>query len=123
MANEFSMSFQVSLTNGTLKDQYSSGTLAANQSTAALVRNVQSIVHTPSHTALDLGSVSSCGYAVFVNLDASNYIEIGTDVTGTFAPFAKVDAGKAIMLKLATNAPYALANTATVKLFYIIYAA
>lgn len=122
MANEFSLQFQISLTNGTLKDSYTSGGMSSNQTTAALVRNVQSILHT-AHAALDLGSVSTPGWAVFVNTDASNYIDIGTDATGSFVPFARVEAGKAIMLKLATAAPYAKAAVATVKLFYIIYEA
>jgi hypothetical protein len=60
--------------------------------------------------------------AVFENLDANNYIEIGIQVTGTFYPFLKLLAGKqAGPMWLGTAAPYARANTGNVKLFYIMY--
>lgn len=122
MANEFSYQFQINLTNGTLKDGYTSSGMASNQSTAALVRNVQAISNA-AHSALDLGSVVTAGFAVFVNLDATNYIDIGVDVAAAFVPFARVEAGKGILVKLATAAPYAKSSVAPANLFYIIYAA
>jgi hypothetical protein len=124
VSNEISYQFQILLNNGTLKDQYASGSISATQSVAALVRNVQSIADTP-HTALDLGSVGTLGtpgFAVFQNLDVTNFIEIGIDVTGAFCPFMKLKPGEQGMLRLGTAAPYAKADTAPVKLFYVIYA-
>jgi hypothetical protein len=120
MANEVAYQFQITLNNGGLKDQYSSSSVTADQSTAALVRNVQTI-SSVSHAALDLGSLTTPGFAVFQNLDATNYIEIGIDVSGTFYPFMKLNPGDQGMVKLGTTAPYALADTASISLFYIIY--
>jgi hypothetical protein len=125
MSNEISYNFQILLNNGTLKDQYSSGSIAATQSVAALVRNVQNIVDTPAHTALNLGSVGvlgTPGFAVFQNLDLVNYIEIGIDVAASFHAFMKLKPGEQGLLRLGTAAPYALANSAPVDLFYVIYA-
>jgi hypothetical protein len=121
MANEISYQFQIILNNGKLKDQYSSNSVSATQSTAALMRNVQSISNS-AHSALDLGSVVTPGFAVFQNLDSTNYVEVGIDVTGTFYPFLKLKAGEQGIVRLGISAPYAKANSAAVSLFYVIYA-
>lgn len=123
MSNEVSYQFQIILNNGKLKDQYASNSITANQATAALMRNVQSISNTAPAQALDLGSVVTPGFAVFQNLDATNYVDIGVYSGGSFYPFTRLKAGEQQMVRLSTNAPYALANTASVSLFYIIYAA
>jgi hypothetical protein len=85
------------------------------------MRNVQTISNA-AHAALDKGSVVTPGFAVFQNLDATNYIEIGIDVGAAFHAFMKLKPGEQGMARLGTTAPYALANTAPVSLFYIIYA-
>jgi hypothetical protein len=125
VSNEISYTFQILLNNGTLKDQYASGSISATQSVAALVRNVQSIAVTPAYTALDLGSVGTLGtpgFAVFQNLDLVNFVEIGIDVGSVFCPFMKLKPGEQGMLRLGTTAPWARADTLAVKLFYVIYA-
>lgn len=121
MSNEITYQFQILLNNGRLKDQYSSSSIAASQSTAALVRNVETISNA-AHSALDLAGVSTPGFMVVQNLDPTNYIEVGIDVGGTFYAFLKLKPGEQGMVRLGTTAPYALANTAPAKLFYVIYA-
>jgi len=120
VSNEIAYTFQLLLNHGTLKDQYASGSVAANQTTPALIRNVISVPTTP-HTALDLGSIVTPGFAVFQNLDLVNYVEIGIDVSAAFHAFLKLKPGEQGMLRLGTTAPYARANTLAVSLFYIIY--
>ena len=121
MSDEFSYQSQISLRNGSLLDSYSTQSLRANQSVALLVRNVQPVSNV-SHAALGLGSVVTPGWAVFTNLDATNYIEVGIDVGAVFYPFIKLLPGETSgPVRLGMAAPYALANTATVSLFYIIY--
>ena len=122
MSNEVAYQFQLLLNNGTLKDQYSSGSASATQLTPLLIRNVMTILAAPNpHTALDKGSVTTPGYAVFQNLDTVNFISIGIDVTGSFHSFLKLKPGEQGMCRLGTTAPYALADTLPVSLFYIIY--
>ena len=121
MSNEVAYQFNVLLNHDTLKDQYASGSLAANQTTPALIRNVISVPTTP-HTALDLGSITTPGFAVFQNLDLVNYVEIGIQVSAAFYPFLKLKPGEQGMLRLGTLVPYARADTLAVKLFYVIYA-
>lgn len=120
MSNELSYQFQTSLSNGSLKDTHSSNTIQVDQSTARLIRNVQQIGFA-AHEALELGDLSTPGFACFVNLDDTNYVEIGVDVAAAFVAFAKLKAEEQIIVRLATAAPYAQADTANVELFYIIY--
>jgi hypothetical protein len=119
--NEVTYQFQILLNNGQLKDQYSSNSIVATQTTAALVRNVETISNA-AHAALDLAGVVTPGFVVFQNLDATNYIEIGIDVGGSFYSFMKLKPLEQGLARLGTTTPYALANTAPVKLFYIVYA-
>jgi len=121
MANEITYTFSIFLRNDNLTDNYSSGSLAADQSAAVLVRNVQNIGTGVGGTALNLGSVSTPGWSVFINMDKDNFVEIGSVDGGTFYPFLKLLPGEAHLGRLAIAAPYARADTATLDLFYIIY--
>jgi hypothetical protein len=118
MANELTYQLQARLGNGNLIDSYASGSLSADQSTASLIRNTQNIG--TSAEALALGGVTTPGFAVFQNLDDTNYVEIGVD-SGGFVAVVKLKPGEQAILRLATTAPQARANTAAVDLFYIIY--
>lgn len=71
-----------------------------------------------SEEAINLGDVSAPGYAVFVNRDVTNYIELKVASSG--AIFARLDpdtngdgTGGFAFLKLGSGAqvPYAIANT------------
>jgi hypothetical protein len=119
--NEVTYQFQIFLRNGSLQDQYSSTSKTASQSSAFLIRNVQHVGVASLGDALDLGGVTGAGYAVFQNLDATNFIEVGSNVGGTFYPFLKLKAGEQQLVRIAVSAPYARADTAPVNLFYIIY--
>jgi hypothetical protein len=116
MANEVTYQFQILLSNGDLRDSYASNSQAADQATALLIRNVQNIG--TSDEALALGDITTPGWAVFQNLDDTNYVEIGV---GSFTPVVKLKPGEQAILRLGTTAPRAQANTAAVDLFYIIY--
>ena len=75
--------------------------------------------------ALELGGVVNPGLAIFVNLDPVNWVDIGIGIDGSFWPFIHLLAGQhsgPMFLGTGIGTPiYALANTAPVKLFYIIY--
>jgi hypothetical protein len=118
MANEIRYNFQTILNNGDLSDTYSSGNLVADQATPSLIRATKNIG--TSQEAIPLGDVTTPGWAVFQNLDDTNFIEIGLDVGG-FQPFIKLEPGYQCVVPLGTSAPYARADTAAADLFYIIY--
>lgn len=117
MASEITYQLQVLLNNGNLSDSYQSGSKSADQASALLIRNVQTIGFAADE-ALALGDVVVPGFAVFLNLDDTNYVEVGT---GSFTPFIKLKPGEIAMTRLGTTAPRAMADTGNVDLFYIIY--
>jgi len=119
MSNEISYSFNLLLKNGSLNDQFASTSKAANQTVAGLVRNVQTIAIFP--TTINLGSVNVPGWSVFQNLDATNFVTIGTIVMGTVIATLKLKPGELVMCRLGMAIPVAVANLAPISLFYIIY--
>ena len=76
-----------------------------------------------AHEAIVMGDVSTAGWAYFKNLDSTNFVALGVDVSGTFYPLAKLKAGQYCVVPLGTSAPYAKADTAAVQLHYRIYEA
>jgi hypothetical protein len=87
-----------------------------------LVKNVQDVTTTAA--AISLAGVSTPKHLFARNLDATNYVEIGTGTGGSFVPFAKLEVdGLPMFVPLSTTAPTAKANLATCKVeFFIIEA-
>ena len=121
MANEISYQFQLRLSNGDLSDTYSSPSQRTDQTNARLVRNVQEIGTTEEQ--LESADVATPGWAVFSNLDDTNFVQVGHYTGGTFYPFLKLKPGDQMVcrLGLTTAQLYAKADTANVSLFYVIY--
>ena|SRR5688572_23455516 len=73
-----------------------------------------------SEEALILGDLSSLGYAIFVNRDTTNFVEIRTGTGGT--KIVKLKAGEKACFRFGSGvtAPYAIADTAAVQLEYLI---
>jgi len=122
--NEIKYGMQINLANGLLTDSFSKTGLSMTQINQRLIRNVQD-VGIGAGDALDFGDVINPGLSVFVNLDLVNWVDIGIVVDGTFWPFIHLLAGQhsgPILLGTGIGTSvYAVANTAPVKLFYIIY--
>ena len=90
----------------------------ANVSTKLYAKGKQSIGITEE--AIDIGSLTAPSWALFINRDATNYIELKVATGG--AIFAKLLAGEPALLRLGSGAqaPFAIANTAACILEYII---
>lgn len=96
-------------------------TLRFDQSGADGVTNIQVIPTTANGTAFVVpAAIGTCGWALFKNLDATNYVEVGVQSGGTFYPTVKLKAGEVALFRLASNAPYGLANTGSVSVEYTI---
>jgi hypothetical protein len=123
--NEIKYSMSFAVTNGSLSDSYNASGLMADQASAAIVRNVQTIaVASAQGDALVLGGVATPGLGFFANLDDANFIEIGIRVSGTFYPFLKLLKGQqAGPVWMGTTGLYAKADTGNVKLMYVLYQA
>jgi hypothetical protein len=74
--------------------------------------------------AIPLGEVSSLGYAVFKNLDSTNYVELRM-ASGASNDHIKIAAGEACCFRFGSDvsAPYLIANTAACQVEYRIYSA
>jgi hypothetical protein len=121
------ITYNGTLTNAALSTSFSKGAQTIDQTTKRKVSNVQAIGFA-AHEALVLGEVATCRWAYFENKDLTNYVEIGVDVAGAFVPFIRLAPAtfttpSYVIVPLATNAPYAKANTASVDLLYEIHAA
>ncbi len=126
MANEISVSTRLYARNGFLVSDNNVGTIAVDMSGTTYASGAVEYSTTANGTAISLDGITigTAGYAFFRNLDATNYIEIGIQVGGTFYAFAKLLAGEVAIIRInQTNAPYARANTASVRLAYTILAA
>ncbi len=120
MADEIKVNFSLAYAKGESRLNIPGKQLAIDSASYPKITNTQ-IVGT-THEALVLGDVASCGAAAFTNTDATNYVDIGVDVSGTFYGLIRLMPGEyAFAPRLATNAPYAKANTASVSLDYTIF--
>lgn len=94
--------------------------------TTKLIAHLKQSIAT-SETAIKLGAVSALGYAMFKNLDPTNYIDLKVATSG--AIFARLDPdvdgdghGGIALLKMGSGAqvPYAIANTAACQMEVLI---
>lgn len=72
--------------------------------------------------AISLGDVASPGWAIFINRDETNFIELRVSTGG--AKFAKLKPGEFALLRLGSGAqaPFAIADTAACQMEYFILA-
>lgn len=121
MANEITASTSLTLNNGSVSTGDSSSK-TISQTTPRFMAGVQNIGTTQEQISL-ISDISTPGLASFKNMDATNYVEIGVVVSGTFYPLVKLKPGDpAAQFRLATGTFYARANTAAVDLQYTILA-
>ena len=75
-----------------------------------------------THEALPMADVASAGWARLENVDATNYIEVGVVVSGTFYPLLKLKAGECYPVRFSPSATiYVKANTADALLDYDLF--
>ena len=111
MANEISLSVGFSASKGGVTVRAPSGGITRNMAGTEMISNVQSVG--TSAEALQLGDVTTIGYLVVKNLDATNFVEI--DSANTFDKFPqKLLAGDQVVLRPQTATIHVKANTAAV---------
>ena len=125
MANEISISTRLLAKKSFLNVDHNVGTVTADLSGSTSAAGIVSIPTTAGGTALSLDGITTAtmGYAFFRNIDATNYIEIGVQVGGTFYALVKLKAGEVALLRMnQTNPPYARSNGTAANLQYTILA-
>lgn len=117
MADEITVIAGLRVTNGNLKVEHSTLQSTFTMSGDATSRNTQSIPTTAAGTALSIAAaVGTAGFSFFRNLDATNFVEIGVQVGGTFYPVIKLKAGEYGVCRFSVLTLYARADTAAVLL-------
>jgi len=120
MANEIYTSIQLRVVNGNLNIlKQLSPRITMNTNTHSCGSQV---ISTGTHEALSIsGDVAAKGVCYIVNLDTTNYVQYGVDLSGTFIPFGKLYPGEVNLFRLdPAVTPYFLANTASVKVDYVV---
>lgn len=114
MANEITVSASLRVSKGNLFEELRKNGLQADMSGSLVEKGVQPIG--TSYEAVSIGDVGTPGHAAFVNLDDTNYVEIGVVVASMFYPLVKISPGGTAVFELATGTFYAQADTNTVNL-------
>jgi len=123
MADEINYNAQINIRKGNLTEAFSPGSISIDLASALGDGGVQSIDHSGSSAqgeAFGVTDVTNGGVFFFRNLDETNYVEIGIQVSSTFYPFLKLLAGEYAVGRIGTAAPYGRANTAAVDVQYRI---
>lgn len=120
MANEISATLTLTANKGTnnIFSFSRSRTFNATLNTSRKADAVQNIGTTAEALSIH-ADLTTLGWAHFTNHDTTNYVEIGRDVTGTFYPLVRLNAGESAMFRLSQGIAaslFARANTAAVDL-------
>jgi len=123
MADEITMTGSLTISATNFREQFSPGTISIDLASNKGDGGVQEISHSGTAAqgeSLGVTDVAVGGVCFFRNLDETNFVEIGFQVSSTFYPFLKLLPGEFSMGRLGNAAPFARANTANVDLQYRI---
>jgi hypothetical protein len=120
MANELKLTLDARLENGDFKDAFQPGQINVDQAAIGAHRPV-AIIGT-SEEVIATGDVSTLGWLILRNLDATNYITWGPESAGAMVPIGRLEPGEWAALRLEPGVTIrAQANTAQCKLDQRIY--
>jgi hypothetical protein len=115
MANEITLTTGIQILKANLVGGVDQRTYQVDMAGTRFIRNVQAVGTT--YEAIVTGDLASAGVATFRNLDATNYIEIGLEVSAAFQPMLRLNSGESFgPVRLSTLNIFARANTAAVNL-------
>lgn len=124
MANEITVSCSIKVVKSSAKidESLSFSGLQFDMSGTEYMKRIQEVGTTEEALVMNADSAVP-GWGIYKNLDATNYVELrqGTGV----ADMVRMNAGEPAMFRLAADAtaPFAIANTAAVRLLYMIFEA
>lgn len=122
MANTITPTLSATPTGGTTVARTASVTFTINDTDQRYQSGIQTVG--TSEEAVNLGDLSgvTLGYAWFKNLDATNFVQIKTATSGTL--MVKLKPGEAASFRFGSGitAPYIIADTASCRVEYVIFA-
>lgn len=118
MAGSINHSVGVNVTNGDITSQFQK-TVSVTQTSQGHAAGCQDIGTTEE--ALVVSDITTSGIGYFMNIDATNFVQLGVVVSATFYPLVRLLAGEVATFRLDTGATiYAKADTADCKLVFQI---
>ena len=111
-------------TNGILEDRNIGPlSLVFAQATAAPARvDGTQTIGFAAHEALALTDLTTLGWCYFRNRDATNFVQLGVDVGGTFYPLLRIEPNEIALFRMTQGiTPYAQAAAAAVILERMIF--
>jgi hypothetical protein len=114
MANEITLIASLQAAKGPIAEVLARSGVKADMAGTKFLRKIQTIPTTAGGTALDLTGVATVGWAILINTDATNYVDLMTAVSGT--AFARLLKGEFALIRICPTltAPAMLAHTASV---------
>ena len=123
MADEIRINVTFRVENGYFKDAPPIGQILADQNNPGRGGHVQSI-GSGAEEDIDVGDVSTLGWALLRNIDPTNYVTWGPKTGGVMVPVGRIRPGKVALWELEPGIILrAQADTAAVKLDVRIYEA
>lgn len=111
MADEITVQASIQVVNGNLRDSFAIGSQSIDQAAYGGPTPGYFTLGTSEET-IAFGELSTKGWCVIHNLDATNFITFGFS-TGVYG--GKLKAGEACVFRLNTTSLYMIANTAACK--------
>lgn len=118
MAKELTLSLSMAFSKSGIATSMQSGTQQFTVTGSDYARETMSVP--TSVTALPLGSITTPGYCMVTNKDTTNYVEVYTAVAGAAA--IKLKPLEWAVFRVSGAAPAVKANTAPVKIDYLLIA-
>lgn len=119
MADEIKLTIKTKVTNGEYKLDWNIGTLSLDQSAQGAASGIQSVG--TSAEDLAIGDVSTEGILIMLNLDSTNFIEVGKTVSAAFEEVAKLGPGDPLVMRVADGVTIRVqADTAACKVQYLL---
>ena len=119
MSDEITVSTILACTNGDFRFDRRVNAVKVDQAAQGSVGGIQ-VIGSGAHEAIATGDLTTEGWAIFRNLDDTNFVDVGIDVSSVFKPVFRLKAGEPAIVRVSTDALYAQADTADVNLEYTI---
>lgn len=116
MSDEITINAFLSFTNGVRSDEFGETGLTFDMSGTDYVRKTQSVG--TSEEALNIGEITTPGYILIRNRDATNFVSLRAATGG--ANCVKIKAGEIALFRLASTAPFVIADTSSVEIEYLL---
>lgn len=116
MADEITLSAKLAFSKSGVEDSFEALGQQFDMAGTEYIKNIQAIA--TSETALQKGSITTPGLFIVKNLDSTNFVNFRGSSGG--ANCVKVKAGEVQVFRFSGTAPYAIADTAEVRIQYLL---